>query len=140
MVEKTNVTVGTSAVFTANNINGTINARDLNANSTTYTYSGVNKTGSTITNVRVSLGYNKQTGKSESITCDVYGSYADYQNNTNHLGSATVRLTQGSNTATFDMALSGNNQIAEDENFVILFSNNGMSKGSFSSITIEFNV
>ena len=140
MLEKSNLNANTG-VFTANNISGSVNMRNLTASSSTYTYSGINKTGSTITSISVTLRYNKQTGKSESVICDVYSNYAAYQADRSHnayLGTTTQTLRKGNNTAQFNMTLSGNNQIEENEEFIILFSS-APTSGTFSGITIEFN-
>lgn len=145
MIEKTNITMsGNQASFVANNITGNVNISNLNASSgQTYTYAGVNKTGATITTVRVTIVYTKQTGKSERLVCDVYRDYATYQSDNNHtryLGTTSQRVTQGTNTTTsIDIVLSGTNQIAENQNFIVLFTGTTINKGTFSSITIEFN-
>ena len=144
MVEKTNLSTSPSVVFTANNISSGTNSTNLVASrGDTYTYHGVNKTGATINSVRVTINYYKKTGKSENFVCDVYRNYAAYQADNSHnayLGTVNVRASQGTNTATLDISLTGNNQITADQEFVILFSGAPTSSGAtFSGITIEFN-
>ena len=141
MIEKTNMSIGETISFTANNISGNVAMTNLRPNNDTYTYSGVNKTSNTITSIKVTLNYYKKTGKSESITCDVYSSYAAYQADNNHsayLGTATSSIRQGTNTVDFILNLTGNKQLQVDDTFTILFSSVANSNGAtFSGITIE---
>ena len=134
MVEKTTLSNG---VFTANNISGNVNYTSLAAsNGATYTYAGVNKTGAQINTVRVQLTHRKSQGKSERITCDVYKSFTDYQNNTNHYGTVNVNVTK-TTPATFNITLT--TPIPVDGEFIVLFSNVVPTNGTFSAITIQFN-
>ena len=134
MMEKTTLSNG---VFTSNNISGNVNYTSLAAsNGDTYTYAGVNKLGTQINTVRVQLTHQKSQGKSEIITCDVYKSYADYQNNTNHYGTVNVNVSK-TTPATFNITLT--TPIPVDGEFIVLFSNVVPTRGTFSAISIQFN-